>query len=50
MDEQPMQLLKETRQPIPGTKTHANRAILSMNERGLPAFLCSPNHSPDGEK
>jgi hypothetical protein len=44
MDEQPIQLLKETRVPIPGTKSIRAEWITNTNEREQRAFLCSPNH------
>jgi hypothetical protein len=47
MDEQPVQLLNETRVPIKATKQLLGASTTSTNEMAQPAFLCSPNHWPD---
>ena len=43
MDEQPVQLLKETRVPIPPSKEHARRVDYDTNATGRPVFSCSPS-------
>ena len=43
MDEQPVQLLKETRVPIAAKKTTLNVSSMNTSETGLPVFLYSPN-------
>ena len=44
MDEQPIQLLKETRQPIPGTKTHPRRVDYEYERAGTASIFmfCEP--------
>jgi len=39
MDEQPVQLLKETRQPIPATKTHAKRVDYEYERAGTASIF-----------
>ena len=39
MDEQPIQLLKETRQPIPATKTHAKRVDYEYERAGTASIF-----------
>ena len=43
MDEQPVQLLKETRTPIPATADTASVSITNMSALAPPTFSCSPN-------
>ena len=53
MDEQPVQLLKETRTPIPATAKHAKRIdyeYTNTNERVQPRSSCLPNRWPAGAK
>ncbi len=45
MDEQPVQLIGETRMPIPATKEHPERVDYEYERKGQPASSCSPNHS-----
>ena len=45
MDEQPVQLLKETRVPIEATRSTASVSITNTNATARPAFSCSPSHS-----
>jgi len=41
MDEQPMQLLKESRQPLAGTKTHPRRVDYAYERAGTARiFMC----------
>jgi hypothetical protein len=44
MDEQPVQLVKETRRPIPGTKKHAKRVDYEYERHGTAAIFmfCEP--------
>jgi hypothetical protein len=44
MDEQPIQLLKETRKPIPGTKKHARRVDYEYERAGTASIFmfCEP--------
>ncbi len=44
MDEQPVQLVKETRQPIPGTKAHARRVDYEYERNGTASIFmfCEP--------
>jgi hypothetical protein len=44
MDEQPIQLLKETRQPIPGTKKHPRRVDYEYERAGTASIFmfCEP--------
>jgi len=44
MDEQPMQLLKESRQPIAGTKTHPRRVDYEYERAGTASIFrfCEP--------
>ena len=43
MDEQPVQLLQETRVPIAATKTMASGSTMSTNATARRVFSCSPN-------
>ena len=43
MDEQPVQLIGETRVPIPATKNIRNESIMNTGEKERPAFSCLPN-------
>ncbi len=45
MDEQPVQLLKETRQPIPATATHARRVDYEYERAGKPVVVVTPLRS-----
>lgn len=49
MDEQPVQLLKETRTPIPATKEHGKRVDYEYERAGTANILCSRSRWPDGE-
>ena len=49
MDEQPVQLVKETRCPIAATKRHAQRIDYEYERAGT-AFLCSANRCTVGER
>ncbi len=44
MDEQPVQLVKETRRPLPGTKTHAKRVDYEYERNGTASIFmfCEP--------
>jgi len=45
MDEQPVQLLKETRVPIPATQHHAKRVDYEYDRAGVAnIFSCLPSH------
>ena len=46
MDEQPVQLIGETRVAIPATKRHAKRVDYEYERRGTASILCSLNRSP----
>ena len=46
MDEQPVQLIGETRVAIPATKTHAKRVDYEYERHGTASILCLPNRSP----
>ena len=50
MDEQPVQLLKETRVPIAATARHASGSTTNTSARGRPPYSCSPNHWQAGVK
>src|SRR6516225_2154259 len=43
MDEQPVQLLKETRVPIAATNEHGKRVDYEYERNGTASILCSPN-------
>lgn len=45
MDEQPVQLIGETRVPLPATKDHPERVDYEYERKGPPASSCSPNRS-----
>ncbi len=49
MDEQPVQLLKETRVPIPATRRHGRRVDYEYERAGQRTSSCSPNHWRVGE-
>ena len=42
MDEQPVQLIKETRQPIPATKDHPQRVDYEYERNGTTSILAHP--------
>jgi hypothetical protein len=42
MDEQPVQLLKESRQPIPATKGHPRRVDYEYERAGTASLFCEP--------
>lgn len=48
MDEQPVPLIKETRQPISATITNPRRVIMSTNVRERQVFFCLQNLCQDG--
>jgi len=48
MDEQPVQLIKETRKPIAATVNMLAASTMNMNERGRPASSCLPSRWRDG--
>ena len=50
MDEQPVQLLKETRSPIPATAKHGKRVDYEYERAVPPASSCSPSRWPVGVK
>ena len=43
MDEQPVQLVKETRRPIPGTKKHAKRVDYEYERNGTASIFMLPS-------
>jgi hypothetical protein len=45
MDKQPVQLIGETRVPIPATKEHPERVDYEYERNGRPTSSCSPNRS-----
>ncbi len=50
MDELPVQLIKETRQPMAATKNHSKRVTKNINELEPQASLGSLNSLVDGDK
>ena len=50
MDEQPVQLLKETRQAIPATINHPQRVDYEYERAGQHLYSCLPNHYQGGEQ
>ena len=48
MDEQPVQLLKETRAPIAATKHHARRVDYEYERAGPASCSCLPSRFRDG--
>jgi hypothetical protein len=48
MDEQPVQLLKETRRPIPATKEHPRWVDYEYERAGTASVLSSPNRCRGG--
>ena len=50
MDEQPVQLIGETRVPISATKEHPERVDYEYERKGTASILCSPNRSPASDK
>lgn len=50
MDEQPVQLIKETRQPVPATKDHPERVDYEYERNGTASILCSANPLAVGDR
>src|SRR3954447_18507818 len=50
MDEQPVQLLKETHPPSPPRPSTPSGSTTSTNERARPPSSCSPSRWPAGVK
>ena len=51
MDEQPVQLIGETRVPIPATKEHPGWPDYEYERKGTASiFICSPNRSQASDK
>jgi hypothetical protein len=50
MDEQPVQLTKETRPPTPASKRHAKRVDYEYERAGTASILCSPSRWPAGAR
>ena len=50
MDERPVQLIGETRMPIPATKEHPERVDYEYERKGTAAFSCSPTVLASGRQ
>jgi hypothetical protein len=50
MDEQPVQLLKETRVPLEATKGHGQRVDYEYERNGTASISCSRNRYPVSDK